>query len=299
MINQPGARRLPVMAALAILFLAGMPAFAQEDPLIAARKRCEDVESLYNQGKYEECRAKVDLYFSDPAAWFFTDPLKARLYRLKGFLVYAYRTEDTSYVAEVKALFQRAVELDLGIDIGKLADVPTALFELFNTTKEEYVSRYSRTRRQNNIGVYLTVNVQPGIYYAFNILPALSLVLEADLPVKPPILDAVSGQVGINWYPAWLLEQPFFALDLFYRFQLSGLTGGGFNYTHSFSIAGQAEFNSRLGLGLLIRTEIIRLDLYMSSGSGFEPPSYGQMQLVPGLLKMGYANLSFCVFYTF
>ncbi|MBN1411541.1 MAG: hypothetical protein JW969_11905 [Spirochaetales bacterium] len=290
-----------------LFFLVCLPVlYAQEEsPTEAARKKFEEVESLYASGQYEDCRKLVEVYLQATGDDRFPNYFLARLYRIKGFLVYAFREEGKPYRDEIQGLFQKAIELDINLTPGKPSQIPPFLYDLFTSTRDAYIKRFTRETRRNNIGLYSTVFINLGLYYSINLSDSWSITAEIGFPFRSPfieepaILDKLSGQIGAVWYPTWNLEQIIFALAGFYRFELNGIMVNDLKYIHTMSIAGQAEINTRLGLGIFVRAEIIRIDLYYSGGSTFELPAYGEWPILPGFLRIGYANINFGLFYTF
>jgi len=296
-----------------LLLLVAGPLFAQEEEernqQEEAAYRLEIVQDQYQAGDYQNCLHTLDGYIADHTSKTFVFPhaQMALIYRLRALLAYAFRGDGDAYRNEVRRYLEAALVEDPEVELGSPSEVPVFVQELFYQVREEYLGRFSRTERRFTIGILgalvidptLLVDpsfLQPGIYFSYNLSDSWSLNADLQIPLSLPIWDAIRGQVGFSWYPGFSITRINTSIALSYAFSLDNLE----TYTHSLSIAGQAERISRMGLGAGVRVEVLRLDLILGSFNSSDIPTYRSVALLgESALRASYANMNFFITYTF
>jgi hypothetical protein len=296
-----------------LLLLAAGPLAAQEqeerNQLEEAAYRLEIAQAQYEAGDYKICLQTLDGYIADHTSKTFVFPhaQMAQVYRLRALLAYAFRADDDAYREEVRNYLQAALEENPEVNLGSPSEIPVSVQELFYQVREEYLERFSRTSRRFTLGLLgaLVIDptliidpsfLQPGITFSYNLSAHWSLNTDLQIPLSLPIWDAIRGQVGLSWYPDFSITRINTAIVLAYAFSLDNLQ----TYTHSVSIAGQAERISRMGLGIGVRVEVVRLDLILGSFDGGDIPTYRSIALFgESAFRASYANMIFFITYTF
>jgi len=274
-----------------------------------AAYRMEIAQGQYEAGDYQSCLRSLDGYIADHMNKTFVFPhaQMARVYRLRALLAYAFRRDDDAYRQEVRRYLEAALIENPEVELGSPSEIPVFVQELFYQVRDEYLGRFSRTSRRYTLGLLgalvidptLLVNpsfLQPGIYFSYNLSDHWSLNTDMQIPLSLPIWDAIRGQIGFGWYPDFSITRINTSIVLSYAFSLDKLE----TYTHSLSIAGQAERISRMGLGVGVRVEVLRLDLILGSFNSSDLPTYRSIALFgETALRASYANMNFFITYTF
>lgn len=274
-----------------------------------AMLRLQTAKQLYTAGEYERCRELLDTYIGEQKTGVFRYPNKvlARIYALRALTAYAFRGEGEGYKEEIRQILAQAVDRDPEIELGKPSEIPSPVMQIFTDTREEYLARFSRTRRRFNLGLLgaLVIDptvvknpslLQPGVFFSYNLSELFSLAADLRLPLSAPVWGSIRGQVGLSWYPSFQVRQISPSISTSYLFSLDNLS----TYTHSISLSGQAEVISRAGLGAGLRAEFFRLDLILGLTDPADLPSYKATPLFSeSFLRVAFANMSFFIFYTF
>jgi hypothetical protein len=305
-------RQITAVTILLLLLSAGLLGAREQErrnQQEEAAYRLEIAENLYQEGDYQSCLQILDGYIADHDSKTFVFPRAqmAQVYRLRALLAYAFRGDGEAYRKEVKEYLLAGLEEDPELELGSPSEVPVFVQELFYQVRDEYLGRFSRTSRRFTVGLLgalvidptLLVDpsfLQPGITFSYNLSEQWSLSTDLQIPLSLPIWDAIRGQVGFSWYPDFSITRINTAIVLAYAFSLDNLQ----TYTHSVSIAGQAERIFRMGLGAGVRVEVVRLDLILGSFSGSDLPTYRSIALFgETAFRASYANMNFFITYTF
>ncbi len=261
---------------------------------------------LYENGKYDECMTLLDQLIADYELHKLEISKKkfAVVYYQRALITYAFREEG--YAEEIEAFFLKAVELNISLEIEKPASTPPYILERFISIRQEYLNKFSRTTRRNNLGIFGALVLeptifsdpnllQPGIHYSFNLNEQISLGIDFRFPLEIPIWNSIRGQAGVTIYPIYSIESFFTGYSVYYMFALDELS----RYTHSLSFSAQLEYIYRSGIGFAFSAEVFRLDLFWDSEGDEDRPNYGSLDLIGNLLRLSFANMSFFVYYTF
>jgi hypothetical protein len=312
------ASRPALILALSLAFaLASSPSLtAQSSAPQSARERNQIalerlrlVDGLYSGGDYEGCGRLLDAYLRQHESRIFRYPasIVARIYGLRALVAYAFRGEELDYVVELRSYLVAALEADPDVVLGEPSEVPLEVQRIFADTRREYLHQFSRSSRRFNVGILgaLVIDstvlstpsvLQPGVYFSYNLSDAFSVVADLRIPLSAPIWGSIRGAAGISWYPAFEIGKVATSVCAAYQFSLDNLE----TYTHSVSLAGQAEIIARSGLGLAFRAEFIRLDLILGLTDAADLPSYRSTPLFSeSFLRLAFANMNILVFYTF
>jgi hypothetical protein len=298
-----------ILAALVLVAALGaIPASAQ-DRSAAAAKAAEDAlqraQDLFSAGSYQDCRDLIGPLLREYEAAPASSPsgIMARMYRLDALIAYTFREEG--YADQIAALLQKAVVLDLDLDIGDPAEVPAFVIDTFTKVRAAYLARFTRVARRGAIGVFgalvleptIFQNIsllQPGISFTFNITNAFSLDAELRFPLQTPVWSSLRGQAGLLWFPTFRVEKIATGISLYYIFGLDELS----TYSHSLSFGGRMEYVTRSGIGFAGNAELLRADLVFGSQAPATPPSYTQIPFF-GVGRIVFANITIHVFYVF
>lgn len=296
-----------------LLLLAANPLDAKEQEKRNQQEEAayllEIAQGQYEAGDYQYCLRTLDGYIADHTSKTFVFPhvQMAQVYRLRALLAYAFRGDGDAYRNEVRRYLEAALVENPEVELGSPSEIPVYVQELFYQVRDEYLERFSRTSRRFTIGLLgafvidptLLIDpsfLQPGIYFSYNLSDHWSLNTDLQIPLSLPIWDAIRGQIGFSWYPDFSITRINTSIALSYAFSLDKLV----TYTHSLSIAGQAERISRMGLGAGVRVEVLRLDLILGSFNSSDLPTYRSVPLFgETALRASYANMNFFITYTF
>jgi hypothetical protein len=300
-------------ALCAVLALGGA-AWGREPPAASrvsvqesAGDKLAQAESLYRDGSYEEARSlvqaaleqvRLEVRIVTPT----TAGVLARLHALAALLEYAFR--DPGFEERIDAELQQALERDPYIDLGDPADVPTFVQTRFRRLQGAYLERFARSERRSSLGISTALVLeptvladpsvlQPGLSYSYNLSEYVSLDAGLRFPLVWPPWNSIRGQIGLTYYPTFLVERVITGITFSYLFGLDELA----TFTHSLAIGGRAEYLSRGGLGIAMNAELLRANIVMTGGT-LEPPQGTEINLL-GLLNIVFANLSLQVFYAF
>ena len=177
---------------------------------------------------------------------------------------YAFREEG--YKIEIEQLFNKAIPIYLDLEIGDIATVPPFLNELFNKTKKEYLSQYSKTARRNTFGIVTTLictnpfdgsNIQPGISYTFNITNSLSVNTDIKFPIQGQFWNFWRLKFGALWFRDFRVEKFVFALGVYDILKINNWA----IRTNTISFCGHGEVLTRNGFGIAADVEVLHFDL--------------------------------------
>lgn len=291
------------------LFFILFPVFTQEDTEngptpaeIAAIKFKKTIE-LYKAGEYEKCREKVDeyIYEFEEQDIYYQASITSYFYVLKAMVSYAFR--EDGYKEEIENLFNNAIQINLNLEIGDVATVPPFLLELFNKTKKEYLSQYSKTAKRNTFGFVMTLvctdpfdgsNLQPGIYYAFNITDSVSINADVKVPIQGQFWNFWRIKLGGLWYRDFRVEKLVYALGLNGILKINNWT----LQTISFSFCGHGEYISRNGFGLAADVELLHVDLNFIQDESEEITNLSEIGQ-GSVFELFFTNLDFYIVFTF
>jgi hypothetical protein len=298
---------------VAILFLLAASGVQAQEPTKRSQQeeaayRLKVAHGLYQEGDYQNCLSTLDSYVADHKSKTFVFPhgQMAEVYRLRALLAYAFRGEGEQYRQEVRDYLLAALVEDPEVELGSPSEVPAFVQEMFYEVREDYLGRYSRTSRRFSLGLLAALvidptevtdpsRLQPGIYFSYNLSDRWSLISVLRIPLTRPIWDAIRGQAGFAWYPDFNITRINPSISLSYVFSIDNLD----TFTHSLSIAGQVERISRMGLGVGVLVEALRLDLIRGVDTG-ELPQYRSLELFgQSALRASFANMNIFVTYTF
>jgi len=263
-----------------LFFIFLFPGFAQQGteeltPAEIAANKFNEVLDLYKAGEYEKCRVKTEEYIEEfeEQNIYYQPGIRANFYVMKAMVSYAFREEG--YKQEIEQLFKKAIETDLDLEIGDIATVPAFLNELFNKTKKEYLSQYSKTARRNSFGIVTTIvctnpfdgsNIQPGIFYEFNITDSLSINTDIKIPIQGNFWNFWRIKIGALWYREFRVEKFVFALGLYDILKINNWS----LQTNTVSFCGRGEVITRNGLGIAADVEVMHLDLNFTQAESEE-----------------------------
>jgi len=304
--------------AVSVLFVAlalvGAAADGQERPPAArispqesATAKLVEAERLYHAGTYDEARMLVEAALEEvrQGVKVVTPSLAgvlARLHALAALLEYAFR--DEGFEARIDERLQQALERNPYLDLGDPAEVPAFVQTRFRRLRTAYLARFSRSERRSSLGISTALVLeptvladpsvlQPGLSYSYNLSEYVSLDAGLRFPLVWPPWNSIRGQIGLTYYPTFLVERVVTGITFSYLFGLDELA----TFTHSLAIGGRAEYLSRGGLGIAMNAELLRANIVMTGGI-LEPPQGTEINLL-GLLNIVFANLSLQVFYAF
>jgi hypothetical protein len=304
---------VPISFLLAAILFAGSAAaaFSQEpprpDPARIAAQHLAAAETLWVDGKYDECRAEVTAGLESASPGLLGPPglvrTLARLHALEALLAYTFR--DEGYAGQVDAALNAALELDPYFEIGDPSDVPAFVLTRWSRLRDAYLARFSRTARPNAVGAFAALVLeptiftnpavlQPGFSWARSLGATMSLEADFRFPLQWPPWSSIRGQLGIVVFPSYAIERPATGISFSYVFGLDQLT----TFTHSLSLGGRAEWLSRSGFGIAANAELARIDLVIGTSKVTEPPRYTEIPFL-GFLNAVFANVTVYLFYVF
>jgi len=277
-----------------------IPAFAD------SIQRMDSIKRIYANGDYAGCRFAIDELMSlekekKLELSFFQ---MAKIYSYKALVAYAFREEG--YQDEVKRNLLRAVQTDLNFDFEDYAIIPAYVVDVFIKTKREYHDMFSKTTRRHTMGIYGSLTaiptildnpeyLKPGVHYSYNFSESFMLVTDVEFPATANIFNSITGRVGIAWFPSFKVETVSMGLLTLYGIKLEKNT----NALHVVSFEGYGEFILRLGLGLAVSIELLRMDLVF----GDEPGDFsetGSVEIIStDQVRLTSGNLRFYLFWTF
>jgi hypothetical protein len=283
------------------------PAAARISPQESATAKLAEAERLYHAGTYDEARILVEAALEEvrQGVKVVTPSLAgvlARLHALAALLEYAFR--DEGFEARIDERLQQALERNPYLDLGDPAEVPAFVQTRFRRLQTAYLARFSRRERRSSLGISTALVLeptvladpsvlQPGLSYSYNLSEYVSLDAGLRFPLVWPPWNSIRGQIGLTYYPTFLVERVITGITFSYLFGLDELA----TFTHSLAIGGRAEYLSRGGLGIAMNAELLRANIVMTGGT-LEPPQGTEINLL-GLLNIVFANLSLQVFYAF
>lgn len=280
----------------------------QPDRDIDPRPLLEEAVSLYDGGKYEDCRIFLDDLILQHENRMFNNLYRseiAQIYVLRSLVSYAFRKEG--YQDEIHDLLLTAVTIDLDIQLEDPEKIPPFILGVFHEVREAYISGFSRLKKRQNLGLFLSLLIdpivlsdpfllQPEIYYSFNMSEVTSLTAGFGIPITWPPWNSIRGHIGLLWMPVYRVESLSSGLTMEYHFALSDLE----RYTHSVSFGFLEHYINRSGFGIGVNIELILIDFIFGISEVPDIPGYQPIDIFKGsFMRMAFANTRISVFWNF